>query len=362
MKPSSRLFSTSIVALTLALSAACSGSDESATDSHTPDGTAEDTPDSFSDTGSQDLAADQHDELTSDLGQDAQADTYSPDSEQSDQLDEQAQPPEQLPFKVASFNLRTGLAGDGENSWKNRESIVINYLKEEAADLFGVQEALFFQMDAITAALPHYAWTGVGRNNTQFEEYCAVFYDTRRYDLLDSGTFWLSDTPDEPGTKFSDKQGYLRIVTWARLLDTQWGKEIFHFNTHYDLSEEDNITERSSALILQKMAQYAADKPVVLTGDFNEHIGEPCYQILVGELDWEGTTGSLLDPWVELGLPDEGTFHAFKGTTTATTRIDWLLHTDHIVALEAGVNHYNENGFYPSDHFPVWTTFAWPAE
>ncbi len=264
------------------------------------------------------------------------------------------------PLKVMSFNLRTGFAFDEEDSWKNRETIVTDFLKLELPDLVGTQEGLIFQLDAITAALPNYDWVGVGRDNTQFEEFCAIFFNTDKFQALESGTFWLSDTPDVPGTKFSDKQGYLRIVTWAHLQRIEDGFEFFHFNTHYDLSEEDSITERSSALILTKMDQLAGDGPVFLTGDFNEFEGEPAYQILVGEADWQGISGDLLDPWTELGLPSEGSFHSFTGVAEATTRIDWILHSTGFIPIEAVVSHYNQDGHYPSDHFPIWARLETP--
>lgn len=263
-------------------------------------------------------------------------------------------------LKVMSFNLRTGFAFDEENSWKNREPIVTQFLALEDPDVVGAQEALVFQIDAIIAALPHYGWVGIGRNGTEFEEFVPIFYNTDRFELLDSGTFWLSDTPDEVGTKFTENQEYLRIVTWAHLKQRLDGAEIFHFNTHYDLAEVDNITERSSALILKKMAELAGDKPVFLTGDFNENVGELSYQILVGQAEWEGQKGTLLDPWTELGVPEEGSFHKFTGVATEETRIDWILHSAHYTPLEAVVSHYNQDGHYPSDHFPIWATFETP--
>ena len=77
---------------------------------------------------------------------------------------------------VMSFNLRTGLAFDGDNAWKYREPIVLNVLAEHAPDLFGTQEGLIFQLMAIEDNLPEYDWLGIGRNGTEFEEFCAIFY------------------------------------------------------------------------------------------------------------------------------------------------------------------------------------------
>ena len=97
-----------------------------------------------------------------------------------------------------------------------------------------------------------------------------------------------------------------------------------------------------------------------MTGDFNEGVGDVGYQILTGETSYQGSSGNLLDPWVALALPDEGTFHSFTGVPTGTTRIDWVLHSDHLTPTAAEVSHYNQDGRYPSDHFPVFALFTWP--
>jgi len=330
------------------LAASCGSDPGAPSDTHGLDQQAQD----LEQDDSSDQTGDLPDALTDmlDTRSDSSADLVTPDTH-----DVSDQP---VPLKIMSFNLRNALAMDGEDAWKYRESIVMDFLEAEKPDIVGTQEAMLIQLDAITAAFPHYKWVGVGRNHSalvDIEEFCAVVYDTNRFTLEDNGTFWLSDTPDEPATKFSDNQEYPRIVTWARLLDKTSGTSLYHFNTHYDLSEEDSIPQRSSALIVQRIQAIAGDLPTTLSGDFNESLGAPAYQILVGDLAWEGTVGTLLDPWTELGLPDtEGSFHSFTGIPTSDLRIDWLLHTNHYTPLEAVISHYNQDGSYPSDHFPVW--------
>lgn len=283
-------------------------------------------------------------------------DAASPDGaevgpEASDAID--ASPPP-APVKVMSFNLRTGFADDGDDAWKLREAIVTSFLQAEVPDLLGVQEALVFQLKAVGEALPSHDWVGTDRTGTKLDEYSAVFYDRRRFELVASGTFWLSDTPDVVGSKFSSKQLFPRIVTWAHLSERATGRALVHFNTHVDTTDDDAVPERSSALIVKKIAELAGARPAILTGDFNTLVGEPAYDILVGVQSWEGTTGGLVDPWRELGLPEEGSFHGFDGVADADRRIDWILHTPDLEALEAVVSHYQEGGHYPTDHFPVW--------
>jgi len=263
-------------------------------------------------------------------------------------------PPEPQPFKVMSLNLRTGFADDGADAWTPRKAIVTHLLQQEVPDLLGVQEGLIFQLKVVGEALPDHDWVGTDRTGTGFDEYSAVFYDRLRFEQVASGTFWLSDTPDVVGSKFSEKQLFPRIVTWAHLRERATGRELVHLNTHVDTTDEDHVPERSCALIAKKIAEIAGDVPAVLTGDFNTYTGDPAYQVLVGQATWEGTTGALQDPWTELGLPVEGSFHGFDGVADDPRRIDWILHTPGLTALEAVVSAYQEGGHYPSDHFPVW--------
>lgn len=261
--------------------------------------------------------------------------------------------------KAMTFNLRTALMLDGENGWIHRKEIVTNYISAEMPDVMGVQEALVFQLSFIMQNVPGYNWVGRSRRMLP-DEYSAVFYRTDKFTLIDQNTFWLSDTPEVVGSTFSRNQLCPRIVTWAKLESIATGRSLFAFNTHFDTYHGDEVHERSAALLADKIQEIAGSAPVIVTGDFNETIGSAGYQILTGETDYQNSSGNLLDPWVALGLPDEGTFHSFTGVATGSSRIDWVLHSDHFTPTAAEVSHYNEDDRYPSDHFPVYTEFFWP--
>ena len=267
-----------------------------------------------------------------------------------------------LRLKVMSFNLRLGVAPDGDNRWEIRKSIVFNFLNTETPDVFGIQEGWEFQLEDILAAVPGYAYVGISRNNNILDEYSAIFYKTSRFSAGEGGTFWLSDTPEEPGTKFSEQQCCVRICTWVQLFDSASGQEFYAFNTHYDYVAADDIQEKSSALIATRIGEIAGDKPVFLTGDFNTPVGDDAYLILTGDMLYNGAGITLLDPWTELGIAEEGSFHSFTGVATSGDRIDWILHSAHFAPLSAEVEHYNEDGFYPSDHFPVSAEIEMKAE
>ncbi|MCL4233379.1 MAG: endonuclease/exonuclease/phosphatase family protein [Deltaproteobacteria bacterium] len=261
-------------------------------------------------------------------------------------------------YSVMTFNLRTGLAFDGLDSWPFRRSIVRDFIASEMPDVMGVQEGWRFQLNEIASYLTEYAWVGRSREGFIPDEYSAVFYRADRFDALADGTFWLSDTPDEPRSVFSDAQGFPRIVTWAHLRERATGFEFFAFNTHLDTTHADEVHERSAALIVQRIDDIADGAPVVLTGDFNDPVGAASYDILTGSLEYDGAMGNMLDPWISLGLPEEGSFHGFTGVPTGPSRIDWVLHSASFTPTTGEVSHYHEDGRYPSDHFPVMTTLS----
>jgi len=169
---------------------------------------------------------------------------------------------------VMSYNVRLGIADDGDNSWEFRRDAAVEMLVQEAPDCFGVQEAFDFQRDYFLEKLPSYKAVGRGRNDGSDEgEHMCVFYNTDRFTLSDSGDFWLSETPDVPSKGWDAK--YPRIATWVLLKDKKSGKSFYMVNTHLD-HKGVQARKNSVDLIINKIASINPDSlPMVLTGDFN---------------------------------------------------------------------------------------------
>jgi endonuclease/exonuclease/phosphatase family metal-dependent hydrolase len=256
---------------------------------------------------------------------------------------------------VMSFNIRYGTATDGEHAWPLRRSLTFRVIREQDPAVLGVQEALRFQLDEIGAAQPHFGEVGVGRTDGVEEgEYAAILYDRNRLDVLDQGTFWLSDTPEVPNS-MSWGNRITRIATWARFRDSTTGATFLVFNTHWD-HESQSARERSARLLMERIgADRAAGEPVLVMGDFNAGEDNIAFRVLLAD-DEPG--GVRLYDTFRAAHPralDTGTYHAFAGDRSGA-KIDAILASPEWRTLDAGIILFSENGLYPSDHFPVTAT------
>ncbi|MBD3869725.1 MAG: endonuclease/exonuclease/phosphatase family protein, partial [Acidobacteria bacterium] len=251
---------------------------------------------------------------------------------------------------ILSFNIRYGRADDGPDSWPYRREQVCATIAAHAPAVFGVQECLPEQAEVLREAFPGYDFTGVGRDDGRQEgEMCAIFTDRSRYEVLDTGVFWLSETPEVVGSRSWDAALH-RIASWVKLRDKTCLPEIvFVFNTHFDHVGVES--RRQSALLLkERIAAITGEHPAILMGDFNADAeGSPPHDVLAGE--------GLRDSWVcasrEQVEKGPGTFQGFTGET-ARGRIDWILTTPDLPCLDAGIDRISYEGRYPSDHYPVW--------
>ena len=254
--------------------------------------------------------------------------------------------------KVMSFNIRYGAADDGDDRWPNRSDLVAETITLFDPDLLGTQEVLGFQADFLKERLSGYGWHGRGRDADGDGEQAAIFFREDRFELLDSGHFWLSETPEIPGSVSWDSS-LTRICTWVKLADKEADNaEIMFFNTHWDHRGAEARLE-SAKLIRSRVAALDPSIPVIVTGDFNTFEDRAPYRHLVLE-GFEGRQ-LLIDSYRSAHTEqqsDEVTFNGFRGAREGQ-RIDWVLHSPHWVTLLSEINRINENGRFPSDHYPV---------
>jgi len=270
------------------------------------------------------------------------------------------QPQAKADLLVMSFNIRYGAANDGENNWDKRKDLACDVVRRQAPDVVGLQEALRSQIDDMRAALPEYGEIGVAREDGQTKgEYSAILYRKDRFDVNESGTFWLSDTPEVPGS-ITWGNACTRVCTWARFLPKSSGQPFYMFNTHLDhisqLSREKGI-----ALIMSRLSSRKYPDPVVLTGDFNSGENNAVVRYLRGERQLEVVGNGLSQnplPLVDTfrllhkDASDVGTAHGFKGGR-AGNKIDYIFVQSGAEVLQAEILHDNKDNRYPSDHFPL---------
>ncbi|WP_127170659.1 endonuclease/exonuclease/phosphatase family protein [Xanthomonas euvesicatoria] len=254
------------------------------------------------------------------------------------------------PLRVMSFNVRVPADTDGDKRWQVRRAAMVALIKQTHPDVFGTQELVSEQAAFLAEQLPDYRWFGQGRRGDDSDEHMGVFYDARVLQVVESGNFWLSDTPERAGS-ITWGNVLPRMATWA-LFERRSDKSRFYlFNTHFPYRDEDEpARERSARLILSRIAQLPATVPVVLTGDFNSDPDKITYPTLTAVLrDARAQASKRSGP--------ENTFQDF--TTHPTRRIDWILYRGLRPTRFATLDD-RPGGILPSDHYPVMAEFGWP--
>ncbi|MCX8066124.1 MAG: endonuclease/exonuclease/phosphatase family protein [Candidatus Hydrogenedentes bacterium] len=254
-------------------------------------------------------------------------------------------------IKIMSFNLRYGTAPDGANHWNNRKEILVNAIKQYSPDLIGSQECLEFQAKFIEKSLPEYSWLGRGREKADEGERVAVFYKKDKWEVVEEKYFWISETPEEPGSKSWDSS-CPRIVTFLKLRDKVRDRLMYFVNVHLDHKGE--VARKKGAEMIVNRLKGVNDKlATIITGDFNApaEISEP-WKIFV--------ENGYKDAWVNASQRrgPVSTWCGFKGPDyESNNRIDWILFKGNFDVVECETVLYSENGKYPSDHFPVLAVF-----
>jgi len=255
-------------------------------------------------------------------------------------------------MRVASYNIRNENTYDTGNLWNDRVAHVAALIKFHEFDIFGVQEALEHQLETLQAALPGYAYYGIGRDDgKQAGEHESIFYKTTKFDLLDKGDFWLSATPDVP-SKSWDAPCCNRICSWVKLKARSSGKTFYVFNAHYDY-EKDYARNQSSLLMLKKIAAIAGNSPVIMVGDINGDNNSSWYKSLEASDKLEDSYVLAKDPYMP-----RGSFNEF-GKYEDGELIDHIFCSKDFKVGKWGVlsDTYGKLKF-PSDHCPVMTVLT----
>lgn len=251
-----------------------------------------------------------------------------------------------------TFNIRGSQRPDGANAWRHRAPLNVRTIRRYSPDLIGFQEFQNGNLRTYKRELSAYEHTlGPEYENHRPYAHNAIFWNPSRLELLDSGGFWLSETPEKRSRSWQTNQ--VRSANWARFRLVENGVEFLHLNTHLD-HRSGEARMQGSKLITGKLAEMG-NEPVVLTGDFNCNPGSKSYQIYA--------RAGFSDAHLACGNPPSNTFHRFRGTdfrpkvSGREARLDWVLFRDGAKARwearSCRVVRDAEQPLYPSDHYPV---------
>lgn len=250
-------------------------------------------------------------------------------------------------LSVMTFNMRYDNPEDGQNNWRFRRERIAEAIKAQDVDVLGTQELLSNQFDDLRGLLVGYEGVGVGRlDGAESGEYCAVFFRKDRFTLLDSGTFWLSETPEVVGSLGWDG-ACERIATWVVLRDRD-GRELFFIDTHLDHVGQ-VARDEGVSLLMKRIETLSGGRPVILTGDFNSEPGSS----VVAHVQKDG----VLRDAKAIAAQRSGTDWSFSdfGQIPEAERplLDYIFVSGDIEAVRYEVLPDTFDGGYVSDHAPV---------
>lgn len=246
-------------------------------------------------------------------------------------------------LKIMTYNVK--ISGDGIRAVENRLPIIVDTITAEMPDSFGLQEADKNWVEGIAAGLSDYAHVEKYRDDgIEKGESSAIFYLKDKYELVESGHYWLSKTPDVPSKDWD--AGHYRIMTYAILKDKATGFTYAHFNTHFDNASEVARTE-SVAIVCAKIAEIAPDIPVVLTGDFNFSEGSSNYNNLI-------SCGLQDTKYLAKEYDDHATYHGYHVIMPDTKPIDFVFVNGYVSSVKSSrINSDFTHHILASDHFPI---------
>lgn len=259
-----------------------------------------------------------------------------------------------MQLTVMTFNIRYDKPDPGEFNWQSRKSAIAKLINYYAPDIIGTQEGKPHQLLDLHRMLPSYQSVGRDRRGTGLDEHCAIFYRPERLKCIETGDFWLSETPEIVGS-ITPSWGnpYPRIVTWARFVGADSSQSLLFYNTHldyYGMAARENgaITIHKHFSSLDLSQDY-----LFLTADFNTNPGTLPRQILERPLPSGYAMKDILEGW---DLETQMTFNGFRDR--ATIAIDTIYYDSRLKPVWVKIDNDRWLDVLPSDHYPVIAEFV----
>ena len=249
-----------------------------------------------------------------------------------------------MQVRVMTFNIRYDTSGDGINSFDGRKAFIKEFIDREKPDVIGFQEVVPHVRTWLTENLTDYVVLGMGRNADYTGESVSIAYRKDKYDLVGFEQFWLSDTPDVPGSRYVlDQSGCPRISVQATLVSKEERKIFTFANTHLD--HVGKMARVCGASLLMNKLMSANKYPFILTGDFNEQPDGDAIKEISGVKGVRDLTKAL--------SKSVATFHGY-GKITKNCKIDYIFSSGKAVKDTLTVHtDKRDDGVYLSDHYPI---------
>lgn len=233
---------------------------------------------------------------------------------------------------MGTYNIRNYNTTDAANGneWSRRAPVVAGLIRFHGFDLLCVQEMVPDQLKDLRSLLPEHTAVSYGRDDGhEAGEQVGIFYRTEMFKLIESGSFWLSEHPDQPGKGWDAV--YPRICTWAKLKRNHDGSELAVFSLHLDHQGQQSQIE-SAKLVLQKIHELAQGIEVFVAGDLNADQHSEAYKVFE-------TSEKLVDPAksADFKFIPNGTFNGFDPDFTSIKRIDHIFVSKEIEVSRFGV-------------------------
>ena len=250
-------------------------------------------------------------------------------------------------INIMTYNIRLDTEADGINMWDNRKEGVLSLIKEESVDILGIQEGLPSQIEYLSKELDGYSMIGEGRDGRNNGEYSAIYYRNKKMNLIETETFWLSETPEMPSIGWD--AAINRIVTLGIFKIKKSKKELIVYNTHFDHIGK-IAREKSVGVILKHIKENDfQNRPLIVMGDFNLSPEDLPIELLSNELN---------DSFKLLPLENPvGTFNGFDLDSKLLDRIDYIFTKNIKITNYKHLNKKLPSGLWPSDHLPILITY-----
>jgi len=250
-------------------------------------------------------------------------------------------------INIMTYNIRLDTETDGINMWDNRKEGIVSLIKEESVDILGIQEGLPSQIEYLSKQLDDYSMIGEGRDGGNNGEYSAIYYRNKKMDLIETETFWLSETPEIPSIGWDAAINRITTLGLFKIVDSNM--ELLVYNTHFDHIGK-IARKKSVGVILNHIKENDfQNRPLIVMGDFNANPDDLPIELLSKELN---------DSFKLLPLENPvGTFNGFDLDSKLLDRIDYIFTKNLKITNYKHVDKKLSSGLWPSDHLPILITY-----